>query len=737
MRLPALVHRKAPFLPFVPMALLLLLAAVEIPRLLVSGQVSQNLPRGDPVARDAEEAAKAFPPYHFLIVAVESPEGDPFHPAVTAAVQRLSDAISRIPGVASVLSLATARDIRIDGEDLSYVPLLGPDGVPVDGEGLRRTVEGTPLFRRFLLSTDGRAAAVYLFLDAGADAGKALEQVRRAASAEEEVRTEIFGTDALTAYIEGSVAPDLALLGLAALLVIFLFQWAATRSLHAAAVLWTMDLLPAIWVLALFPLFGLKLQTETIYVPIITVALATSYGIQIYRNYALERGRRMADVLETVTPVVFSAAVTTMIGFLSLLAASVAIYRLLGVLLVAGILLAMLSALFLLPPLLAPLRIRHPVRYARAGLLVRTVAHPAVPVAFAVFGAFLLIGLPQVARDYRLEAVFSRRASITGTVAYFRERFGGMNDLEIVIDTGKEYGFTDPAEFRALARLSGDLAGHPGVSHVIAVCDFVEWADGRMSGGTRPRDLDERAIGEALELLSSGSAGASIDGLIDPSWRTARLIARFDSSGGSSRDTTRRLKELEGKVAADVAAGFPGARTVVTGFPLIADRFLVLTVESQASGIAAYLALAFLFVLAFLRSLRWSLLALLLPASGVLVYLGLLGWIGVPLSGVTVLTIAAVMGVGIDGLLCLITFYRRARALAPAEEALRAALEDAAPAILQSSLVIVLALLCMLLSRYSAFVWTGILVAVAFLSCTAVTLLLIPHVILRNRSTLR
>ncbi|HET6486812.1 MAG TPA: MMPL family transporter, partial [Spirochaetia bacterium] len=593
-------------------------------------------------------------------------------------------------------------------------------------------------FRDFLLSRDRAATSIYVFLRRDAPVDRLVPAVQQACAAQTRARASVFGQELLRSSVRQSVVPELALLGGLSLLIIFLFEWVATRSLLAGLVLWVTNLLPALWVLSFFPVAGLTLKTETIYAPIVLVALCTSYGLQLYRNLALGPGRGMGDALAEVTPVIFSAGVTCILGFASLAASSIALLRLMGAILVMGIALGVLSSLFLLPTVLAMIPIRRYRRFRRARALLGASRSRWVPVGFALAAAVLAFGTRWISVDYRVQSSIQGRSSLSRTAAQFDARYGGLDTLELIIDSRREYGWVDPVSYERLRSLRAELARVPQVTQVICVTDLVDWVRARLTGSANPpAGLDERQIGESLELLASAQAPVSLDGLLDPSYSITRLVVRFDTRGLGARDSRVALRRLMGALESGARQRFPDAHLIVTGAAATTDRFLTLLVQSQVAGIFVYLLLAFLFVAGFLRSARWALLSLLLPCGGVILYLGLLGWLRVPLTGVTVLTIASIMGVGIDGLLCLITFYRTRRTSMASGPALEDALEASGMAIIQATLIIVLSLLCLLASRYSMFVWTGILTGITFLGCMAVTLLLIPNLALRFERTLQ
>src|SRR6185295_17984820 len=110
-------------------ALLTLAALPGLARLELRTDVHALVPAGDPVVRFDAEVRERFHLRDPLVVLIETthPAGI-FNPRTLHAVQAISDALSRLPGVAPevVTSLATEHRPRVYPGPLKFRPFLDP-----------------------------------------------------------------------------------------------------------------------------------------------------------------------------------------------------------------------------------------------------------------------------------------------------------------------------------------------------------------------------------------------------------------------------------------------------------------------------------------------------------------------------------------------------------------------------------------------------------------------------------
>ena len=138
------------------------------------------------------------------------------------------------------------------------------------------------------------------------------------------------------------------------------------------------------------------------------------------------------------------------------------------------------------------------------------------------------------------------------------------------------------------------------------------------------------------------------------------------------------------------------------------------------------------FALLLLRSLRWSLLVLVPPLSGIVFYFGTMGWLGIAFSPFTLFMVAAMMGVSNDDILFFALFLTRQRRRMGFREALQASVAMTAKPILQTTTIISVSMAALVLSHFTNTAREGLLGAASFLFCTLVTYTVIPTALARK-----
>ncbi len=711
----------------IPFVLVTAAAVLSLTHLTVTGKFDSHLPEGDSYYKDLQESANHFLPNDFIMVSVDIDAEDTA--GSLARVAEISRAVEDMEGVDRVLSVSTVADITAGSDEIAFRDLYEPADGREGFDGLMRKLEQTPVFREYLISSDMRAFSVYVFPEAGYGSKLLLPEVEHACS-RFGGSIHILGKLSVESFIERSVVSDLLLIGCIVLAVILVFEIAVTRSLACGVILWLMTLLPAVWTLGLFPPLGLSLGVDTMLVPIIVLCLSTSYGVQFFRYLALNSGPGIGHALDVTTPVIFGAGLTTIMGFLSLLGSPFAELRILSMMLACGIVLAMAASFFLLPILFSRVRIPVFTPFAGSDTLARLSTSAVIPLIFAGVMAALLLGFTFIRSDYRLEKILSSRTELSRTIGYFYEKYGGVNEIEIVVDSGRDGGIVDPGFFRSVRALREDLLAAKPVSHVLSYTELVDWVNGRLTGEGREPLLTESTIGESLELLGYGGSGLGIGSLTDAGYRRAKIIVRFGSSASGARDATGELSGLLAAVDAAVKKRLGAVEWTVIGDPVMSQRLLGYLMSGQVTGALIYFVLLFLYAVFFFRSWRWALLAMLPPLSGLVFFLGAMGWAQVPLTHAGVTAIAAIMGVGVDDVLCLLIYYRNNLRLG-SERAMRETFRIGGSAIIQTTSIIVLALQGLLLSNYTVFVQIALLAGLSFIFCTSVTIFVVPSLVRR------
>ena len=509
----------------------------------------------------------------------------------------------------------------------------------------------------------------------------------------------------------------------AAALICLLIQLLITRKLTSALSLWTVSMIPALWATALYPLSGTAFKVESILVPVQIIALSTSYAIQYYRYSTLHPTLPAEARLKGIRPVILLAGTTTILGFLSLFAIPIPAIKAMAGFMVLGISIAMATALILLPILLGKLLesgAKLPAPSPRLGTFGKG---PALPVVLALLVAVGATGLVKISSGAMANDSFRPWDEYTQASDFMNDHFGGLDEIELIIDGGEDYFFIDPEHFATLETLAAGIRHLSWVSMVLDPTSFLTWSFRRINGQNRaPTTIDE--IGETVEVSSGSMPGLSIRSLLADDSRFARILIR-----GSMPDPYT-FKAATMDILAQAEEAFPEGKHHLTGNRIQHQAFESYLVNGLIQGLAWFLPTLFIFLLLYFRSPFPALHAMIPPTTALLVYFGLAGWFGIRINTVVTVGAAIVMGVGVDDVLhLLLTVQAALKTGSDRRTSCIMALATSGKSIIQTTVVIIAGLAVLGFSGFTAVAQTGLLASAGLVVATLTTLILVPYLI--------
>jgi predicted RND superfamily exporter protein len=310
----------------------------------------------------------------------------------------------------------------------------------------------------------------------------------------------------------------------------------------------------------------------------------------------------------------------------------------------------------------------------------------------------------------------------------------GTNTLELMFDSGQPEGFLDPSVLAAVGAIEDELAASSQVGAVqsaygdvvrveaaLAGRNYREFRAAIRSGSQR---LTRPEIEQALLLLESTGNAPGMDRLEDRYQRTRMTI--FVRGANYSR--MGEVLALSGRAARE---RLPTAKMTPFGDGWVGHLSIELLVEGQMASIGlAVLADTLLLVLLF-RSLSIAVLAIVPVLMSVLLVFAALAAAGMPLGTANSMFAAIALGLGVDYSIHLVASYReKVRRQLPPGEAIAAAHAGTGPAILISTTAIVGGFSVLAFSVVPPNRQLGILICLSLAVCAAVTLVLLPALLL-------
>ena len=238
------------------------------------------------------------------------------------------------------------------------------------------------------------------------------------------------------------------------------------------------------WTLGIIGWLNYEVTMTVIIVGPILLALGVSYGLHITNRYAEESGtkaEKMRGALSSTGKAVFLSAVTTVIGFVSLVFTPMAPIQTVGIALSGGIVVVYILTMFMVPNLTLLLDLRKP-KHPPLKLFVNIVEVPMKynRAVIALFGILILISATYGQANVKENIDMLKMApddedSVKAMIKYSDEFNSGQLGMVLVQanltgDTSIEVSQQDPAEnLRQIDTLEGLLNDVPDTSAVSIV----------------------------------------------------------------------------------------------------------------------------------------------------------------------------------------------------------------------------------------------------------------------------
>ncbi len=698
----------------------------------------------------------------FLIMAAAS--SNPFAVDALAALDgafRQIEALEEVTGSITPFNLLTFGAGPRGG--LAVAPIAAGGRAPdsaQDAELLKRRLLDDPTSRKLLAAPDGTTIGAVFNVPRRADYDRlfaALERITAPLADYYEIHWG--GNPTFDHRMKRRLTTDLPRLLIAALVVIMISYYATFRGALTVVLPLLVVVAGTIWTVGTMRLLGFSFTITSIMTPPLVLSLGSAYSVHVLSDYytSASRGGLLRDsvkwAMARVTATIVLAALTTIIGFSSLLTGSLVQVREFGLITAVGIAYCAVLALVFLPACLTllppPSRARKwpqsPAILSALARLGGTRWKYLVLVAAAALVVVCLGSLGRLRYDTDLARMFGRDSQlIRGNLFVSRTLVGALDvNVTLTAPEATRNFFLDPEQLQRVADLEHALRSDPDVAYVASFVTQISRMN-LAARGTYEVPRNRALIGAFARLLQ---------GLPDDSFSNAMLQSTIGENASSLtvnvrvteaaeggrlvneqefRETADRIEEL---VTAHVPAEV-GVEIWSNGMAIlsVADDLLLDHVRSAIVSVV----LVFLVTAVGFRSALFGAYALVPVAAGLMTNFTLMALADIPLDGVTMTLSALSIGVGVDHAIHLLLAYRReAGAAATPAAAIALALERSGRSILISALSLAAGLLVLVASTFPPIAVSGLLLAVLVLSTLVGSLVILPVIMGLRRAAPR
>jgi len=762
--------------------LLVVFFAFQLPSIAIDTSSEALLKKEDPSLLEYNRFRDQFGRAELIVIAIQSPEifSSHFLSRLQAFHQELEE---KTPYLREVTSLINARSTRGDKDRLIVKDLLEdwPKN-PEDLERLRKEVLSNPFYLNYLISEDARVTSIIVETDAavGDQDSETVDvlagfddKISETASlgekphyfSEKENQEVVAAINRVVAHHNKSDFPITVSGGP---VVVDAFNRATMSDIRRCIVLSLVSvalflgilfqrtsgvILPMIIInAALFSTIGLmsftgipiKITTTVIPAFLLSVGVCDSVHVLAIFYRMLDRGQSKRDAIAKAMghsgiPIVMTSLTTTA-GVLSFLFADLQAIAEIGIFAAAGVVLALLYTVVLLPPLLALTRITakidRPIRTVTMdrfleGIAVFSTKHPKKIVAVGVL--IFLIFFPAVFMlnfSHNIVEYFPDGSSYKKNLAFIDSRLKGSITLEVVVDTHAENGLHEPEMLNRIETFGRqtETLDQDGIAvgKVFSITDILKEINQALNENDPDYysiPQDRRTVAQEL-LLFENSGSDDLERIVDNQFSKTRITIKTPWVDAVV------CENFIDKIQQRLSDQFQGSVSVhPTGLMALLARAISAAIYSMAkSYLVAFFAITILMVV-LIGNWKLGLVSMIPNFLPILTTMGIMGLLNIPLDINSLMIGSIAIGIVVDDTVHFIyNFQKYYDRSANPYEAVRETLLGTGRALLITSLVLCTGFFILMFASLNHLVNFGFFTGITILIALAADFFLMPAI---------
>lgn len=729
-----------------------------IPRIQFDSSSDGSIPRGDPEQAFFEEAIETFgnDQVSMAVVVASGPDGV-FTKGTLEKIDRLTRAIEKIEGVQEVVSLTNARYLT-GADGILETPLVVPEitGDPQALRDLRGFVLGNDLFLKTLVSADGKAAAINVFLRDYPDAellaldidGKIQALLEKEKGPEE---LHYAGLTYTRRVINATMHRDLGIFIPLSLLFITLVLLLTFRNIRGVTLPLLAMAMSIVLTMGLIGFLEKPFSLVLTVLPPFLIAVGSTYSIHALSHFndhlrsgAHVTGKEAArlTLVDILTPVTMSAF-TTMIGFGSLIVNPIPNIQKMGLFSTIGTGLTFLVSITVVPSILS--LVRRPRVSARTGrsgdrmesfmlgLAAFIEKHRGLLALSVVFVTGLsLWGFFRMKVDTNFLSYFDEKTPIRKTTDIIARNLAGASTFYLVVDGKEPDSMKRPELLHAVDRIQSYMESLPGVDKTVSIVGHLK----RLHMALNYDDPDSMIvpadagiIEEELLLFSIAHDPAAMERYVNGDYSKMTVFARTSLVGSS--EILGTIKKIADYARDVLPAGYTAKPT---GTLIVLTHAAESVATGQRDSLLSALGLIFLVMAVLLRSFWAGFLSMLPNIFPIVVVFGIMGFAGISLNIGTSIIACTAIGVAVDDTIHFMTeFGHQMRKKDDRRLAMREIFRWIGKPVIYTSITLFFGFLILAISDFEIISSVGVLTGITMITAIVGELAILPLLLLSTR----
>jgi hydrophobe/amphiphile efflux-3 (HAE3) family protein len=658
--------------------------------------------------------------------------------------------ISRIKGISSRISPFTVRSIKGEGGNMIAERLI--DKLPADTTDIRilkERIMNNRFARDIVVSSDLTTASITATINTSEQEIRTIHSIDSLIKAHPgKAKIVTGGLPYIRQHIMNEVHKDALFLVPAALVIIILILKLTLGDWRNVMMPFLVVLLSTLISMGLIPLLGWKMSILTLLVPIILIAVANNYGIYLVARFreismkdkSITKFKVISELLRSLNMPILFSGLTTIAGILGLLTHSVIPARQVGILSAAGVTIALIMSLLLIPVLIylrGPLNLTKISKKKKAftetfdsflnsisGLIVMFPGK--ILLVSGILTALLSFGIVFLRIDTNQENYFPKQHPVRLASQLINSKFGGSQTISVMI-TGD---IKNPVVMKGIDDLTLLLEKQNGVGKVFSISQVVREMskaiyDKNETGYDEIPDSQE-AIAQMFELYNMSGDQDDFRQIMNLENSKAHILIRLSDPDNNVIDQVKNKILL-------FTDTFP-AKVTIGGYAIIMSDFAGSIISGQISSLLFALVTVLILLTIIFKSFRGGLIGSIPLAASILVLFGFMGMTGIALDGATALLSSIMIGVGVDFTIQYVwCFNSQLRSGLSYSEATIASIGIIGRSIIINAFSVMAGFSALMFSGFTSIRFFGYLIFISIGACLIGAILVIPALMMKFR----
>ncbi|MFQ5637898.1 MAG: RND family transporter [bacterium] len=640
-----------------------LILGFGISKLETRNNYDADLPKEDPIIKTNDRFGEIFGEKAMIMIGIES--DNIFQTSTLEKVAHISEDLKRVKGVIEdqIISLSTLNNINGRDWGLEVGPFMKE--VPETEaalERLREDVRSNSLIYGRFVSEDETSTLVLANIEQDyvqAEVYQQVQDILEKYRGPEKIYA--LGDPIMTQEIDLGIQHDVEMLLPIAMVLVLVGFFLSFRTARGVFLPFTVVALTVFWTMGLMGHLGFPLTVVSSALPMLLVAVASSYGIHVVHRYYEEivdkdklAGARAAT--QKIVPAILVTGLTSAIGTATLMIFRVGSIREFGIITALGILAALVLSITFIPATLALLRkstgkqtrtSRSWATRALTRLALFSLRRKVWLLAFSVIIILIsLIGISKISVGNDFVKFFPKDHHVRATFDFFNEKFGGSRYFNVMIE-GPEYdSIKDPKMLQQIWKFQEFAESFAEVGYTSSFADIIKRMHKVMHADDPAYDRipdSQDLIAQYLLLYSMSGNPGDFDDLVDYDYQRAKIRVMIKTS---EQDVHKRLfRTFENYVNTHFE---PGVENEFGGILMIWIAQIRYIVTGKIQNIILAVLIVFIFCAVVFRSFTGGLFSIIPLVVATLLTFGVMGFVGIRLDMGTAIVTAIAVGIGVD-----------------------------------------------------------------------------------------